>query len=126
MQMLISPDGFAYCLYDETLDLAAIGRFSISRASHVEPVPDGNWVADLAPVGGPRLGPFPRRSDALRAEAESKAGRRADEPTSVALEYDGQEVVRGLYVLDPEMNRWGMAQPALPETWQPEGGFPAE
>ena len=44
----------------------------------------------------------------------------------LALEYDGQEVIRGLYVLDPETARWSMAPPGLPDTWQPEGGFPAD
>lgn len=44
----------------------------------------------------------------------------------LALEYDGQEVIRGLYVLDPETGRWGQAPPGLPESWQPEGGFPPE
>ena len=40
----------------------------IARASHVEPDPDGRWQADLRPVGGPVLGPFDRRSEALAAE----------------------------------------------------------
>ncbi len=40
----------------------------ITRASHVEPGPDGGWTADMAPVGGGVLGPFPRRADALQAE----------------------------------------------------------
>ena len=68
MQLLISPGGTIRCLYAETIDLAQIGRASISRGSHVEPDQDGRWFADLAPVGGPRLGPFARRSDALNAE----------------------------------------------------------
>ena len=70
MQLLISPDGTIRCIYAETIDLAQIGRASISRGSHVEPDQDGRWFADLAPVGGPRLGPFARRSDAVNAEVE--------------------------------------------------------
>jgi hypothetical protein len=40
------------------------------RASHVEPGPDGRWYADLSPVGGPVLGPYPfeARDVALAAE----------------------------------------------------------
>jgi len=70
MQLLISPGGTIRCVYTETIDLAQIGHVSISRGSHVEPDQDGRWFADLAPVGGPLLGPFSRRSDALNAEAE--------------------------------------------------------
>ena len=69
MQILIEPGGNARCVYSETIDLAKIGQLSISRGSHVEPDEQGRWIADLAPVGGPQLGPFPHRSDALNAEA---------------------------------------------------------
>ena len=70
MQLMISPCGNVRCVYAETIDLAEIGRLTISRGSYVEPDEEGHWLADLAPVGGPRLGPFPHRSDALTAEAE--------------------------------------------------------
>ena len=56
-------------LYGEAVDLGVLGPTSIQRASHVEPDEDGRWWSDLSPVNGPRLGPFPRRSDALAAEA---------------------------------------------------------
>ena len=69
MQLIISPDGSVRCIYAETIDLAQLGRLTISRGSHVEPDEAGRWSADLAPVGGPQLGPFPHRSDALNAEA---------------------------------------------------------
>ena len=69
MQLIISPDGNVRCVYAETIDLAQLGRLTISRGSHVEPNSEGLWIADLAPVGGPQLGPFPHRSDALNAEA---------------------------------------------------------
>jgi hypothetical protein len=68
MQLVVSPGGTVRCIYDETIDLATLGQPCIQRASHVEPDGHGQWVADLAPLGGPQLGPYPRRSDALNAE----------------------------------------------------------
>lgn len=70
MQLLISPAGHVYCLYGEELDLRVLGPLQLRRASHVEPDAQGQWYADLAPVGGPRLGPFARRSEALAAEVQ--------------------------------------------------------
>jgi hypothetical protein len=69
MKLIVTPQGAVRCLYGETIDLSGIGRLSIVRGSHVESDDEGRWLADLAPVGGPRLGPFPRRSQALNAEA---------------------------------------------------------
>ena len=68
MKLLIRPDGTVRAIYTEAIDLAALGRPTIARASHVEPGPDGRWTADLTPVGGPVLGPFGRRIQALEAE----------------------------------------------------------
>jgi hypothetical protein len=68
MELFIRPDGRVRCLYGEELDLSALGPPAIARASHVEPDGEGRWHADLAPVGGPTLGPFPRRAEALAAE----------------------------------------------------------
>ena len=68
MDLVVDPAGVVRCVYDESIDLAAIGALSIARASHVEPDAAGRWVADLAPVGGPALGPFALRSEALAAE----------------------------------------------------------
>ncbi len=70
MTITIQPDGDARCLYGETIDLAEIGHLAIQRASHVEPNDSGQWMADLSPVSGPVLGPYPTRSLALAAEAE--------------------------------------------------------
>lgn len=67
MRLVIDPNGAVRCLYGEAIPLDALGRVSIARASHVEPGQDG-WYADLAPCGGPKFGPFPVRSEALRAE----------------------------------------------------------
>jgi hypothetical protein len=68
MQMIVHTDGSLCCIYDEAIDLNLFGLLSIARASHVEPNAMGRWLADLAPVDGPCLGPFDRRSDALDAE----------------------------------------------------------
>jgi len=68
MHLVIAPDGTARAIYSEMIDLAALGRSTIARASHVEPDRDGRWHADLRPMLGPVLGPFGRRSEALEAE----------------------------------------------------------
>jgi hypothetical protein len=69
MQLVVDPRGQVHCLYSELIPLAALGALSVRRASHVESE-GGAWYADLAPVGGPKLGPFALRSQALRAEVE--------------------------------------------------------
>lgn len=68
MRLIVDPLGRVRCIYDEALDLAALGRLAIARASFVEPDAHGRWTADLSPVGGPILGPFDRRVQALEAE----------------------------------------------------------
>ena len=70
MELVVSVDGVARCIYDEILDLRALGQLQITRASHVEPDADGYWWADMGPSGGPVLGPFRSRSEALGAERE--------------------------------------------------------
>jgi hypothetical protein len=69
MQLVVLIGGSVRCLYAEAIDLRRLGTLQIERASHVEPTPDGQWVADLSPVGGPKLGPFDNRGQALAAEA---------------------------------------------------------
>ena len=68
MILTVDPQGGVRCLYAEGIDLASLGAVSIRRASHVEPDESGQWWADLAPMNGPRLGPFALRSQALDAE----------------------------------------------------------
>ena len=70
MQLVVHPNGHVQCLYDESVDLLALGKLRITRASQVEPDADGTWIADLSPVDGPKFGPFERRSQALRAERQ--------------------------------------------------------
>ena len=77
MMLVIRPAGRVECLYDEAIDLAVLGTVSVRRASHVEPDTEGRWWADLAPVEGPKLGPFDRRSSALEAEKDWLEGKLA-------------------------------------------------
>jgi hypothetical protein len=67
MILNVSPSGEVRCLYTEAIDLDAIGTTEIRRASHVEHSADG-WRAQI--IGGPLLGPFAKRSEALAAEVE--------------------------------------------------------
>ena len=70
MQLVIEPNGEVRCIYAEVLNLTTLGAPSIRRASHVEPDQHGRWLADMQPVGGPKLGPFSYRSEALQAERD--------------------------------------------------------
>lgn len=67
---IVARDGLLRMRYDDRLTFKGqAAQQSIRRASHVEPTEDGNWTADMAPMGGPVLGPFPTRKAALQAEA---------------------------------------------------------
>jgi hypothetical protein len=66
MELVISPSGEVTTIYNEVLNLAALGPQRIKRASHVEPDASGRWFAQI--IDGPVLGPFDRRSDAITAE----------------------------------------------------------
>ena len=68
MELVVDAAGDVRCIYDEVLDLRELGTLKITRASHVEPDTEGNWLADMGPVGGPVMGPFGTRSEALAAE----------------------------------------------------------
>ena len=68
MEIYIAADGTCQLVYDDRVDLRSLGEVHIRRASHVEPVSVGQWTADMRPVHGPILGPFPTRSQALAAE----------------------------------------------------------
>lgn len=69
--VLVLPDGRLRFVYaDELAALLGAGTAQVRRVSHVEPTPAGEWTADLTPVDGPVLGPYPLRRDALRAERE--------------------------------------------------------
>lgn len=84
MELLIHPGGEVRCIYGEAIDLHVLGQPHIRRASHVEPDEQGRWWADLAPVGGPRPGPFRRRTQALEAEQEWLSEHWLTAPSSAA------------------------------------------
>jgi len=59
----IAPDDLGF--------LEQLGPCTVRRVSHVEPCETETgtqWTADLSPVGGPLLGPYRTRSEALAAE----------------------------------------------------------
>lgn len=70
MELIIEGQGQVRCVYGEAIELNQLGVTQIRRASHVEPDASGRWIADLSPVGGPQLGPFDKRTDALAAEVD--------------------------------------------------------
>ena len=73
---------------DEARELLALGHSMIERASHVEPMADCRWTADLAPIDGPLLGPFDSRSEALAAEVAAVEWWLLDSPTFSAASSD--------------------------------------
>lgn len=84
MNLFVRPNGTIQAIYDEAIDLSALGDVYIRRASHVEPAASGaGWTADLRPVGGPVLGPFVKRSEALAAEIAWLGTRLANGPVTV-------------------------------------------
>lgn len=70
-ELYVAPDGTVRAIYSDQASplLRGLGgEHRIARASHVEPDDQGLWVADMSPVGGPRLEPCATRSEALAAE----------------------------------------------------------
>lgn len=53
---------------DALVDLVDEGQANVLRASFVEPAAKGGWEATM--VGGPVLGPFRTRAEALDAERQ--------------------------------------------------------
>jgi hypothetical protein len=70
MLLIVDSYGTVQGLYTEAIDLASLGRLSITRASQVEADCRGAWWANLSLVGGPQIGPYPKRSEAVQAEVQ--------------------------------------------------------
>jgi hypothetical protein len=70
-RVIIKPGGTVCFLHDDRLAaLYTAGPTHLRRVSHVEPTADNQWTADMGPVNGPVLGPFPTRGAALQAERD--------------------------------------------------------
>ena len=67
--LIVIGGGKTTAIYSDALveAFAGEGELKTRRASHVEPCADG-WQADMAPMGGPILGPYALRQTALKAE----------------------------------------------------------
>lgn len=65
----ISPDGSLSFVYSDALiGLLQAGNGQVTRASIVDPSPEGGWTSDLSLSGGPLLGPFHAHDAAIAAE----------------------------------------------------------
>jgi len=84
MWLIVDPGGTVWALYEEYLEWQELGRLAIRRASFVEPRGEV-WYADLSPVGGPLLGPFSHRSEAVAAELAFLQKLLQDGPTRQSL-----------------------------------------
>jgi hypothetical protein len=69
MQIRVQGNQIRFIYSDQLIGLMAHGQTSTRRVSNVEPEGD-KWVADLALVKGPKLGPFTTRSEALNEEVK--------------------------------------------------------
>ena len=71
IEVSIDEDGGAKAIYsDELAEYFAETGAKITRASSVEPGLDGKWTVDLTVSGGPVVGGFRLRDDALKYEVE--------------------------------------------------------
>ena len=68
--LIIDEKGRISLIYSEKLPYHQLGEVTGRRLSHVEMTENGKWTADLSPVGGPNLGPFTLRSEAIKAEIQ--------------------------------------------------------
>lgn len=75
VDIVVAPDGEVRAIYSDAIGVAALaarlgGEADVRRATDVEPAPGmpGKWTADLGRSGGPVLGPFDTRQEALDAE----------------------------------------------------------
>ena len=66
--LVVERNGNVRLIYDETINLHCLGDPIVRRASYVEPVERGGWIADLSLMNGPILGPFKMRGEAIEKE----------------------------------------------------------
>jgi hypothetical protein len=74
MKLVINKEGAIQTIAEDDLSfVSSLGDCNAQRASHVNPVKHNGkllWSADLSPVGGPVLGPFGTRTEAIKSEIE--------------------------------------------------------
>lgn len=70
IKLWVAEDGTVTFVYDDDVAAALdeLGLMYTERAGHVEPTADNRWTVRL--VGGPSVGPFDTRREALAVEAE--------------------------------------------------------
>jgi hypothetical protein len=115
MELVVDAAGDIRCIYDEGIDLRKLGTLRITRASHVEPDADGLWCADMAPVGGPVMGPFGTRSEALAAERAwlmVRSGRSHSSPTPL------YSITTWDYEQQAYTPQQGLSVPSLNVSWR--------
>lgn len=70
---LVFRGGCMHSVYRDELQplYKRLGETKLTRASMVEPTPEGKWVPDMTLSGGPAsLGEFDKRADAINAEVK--------------------------------------------------------
>lgn len=74
MKVIIEANGTLRHIYSDDLAEmdASLGTATTKRASDVEPAASGDigWTAHMGRVGGPSLGPFATRAEALANEVD--------------------------------------------------------
>jgi len=136
MELVVEAGGDVRCIDAESLDLQALGKLQITRATHVEPDLDGNWFADMGPVEGPVLGPFGTRGEALLAERGRLLGQAHDARLD-SFSDERHEVVHGsgIHSVRYDLNGDGSDFPAdvvcyfastLPNEGQAHAGISSE
>jgi len=72
MLIKVDTNGIVTAIYDDNSSgmYGKIGKPSVKRASHVEPVNGGSieWAVDMSPVGRPDQQVFSKRSVAIKYE----------------------------------------------------------
>jgi hypothetical protein len=80
MALVVGCDGGVMCINHAGKDLREHGKRQITRASHAEPDAGGYWWADMRPSGGPVMGPYCSRSEALGAERSCLLSQNSSKP----------------------------------------------
>lgn len=66
----INTNGDIIFIHEDNHTCSSLGKLSIYRASNVEPTEDACWVADMKPLGGPKLPETELRSQSIELERE--------------------------------------------------------